>query len=88
VIRDIHVDHAQYIRVTGDDIAGDQGVDWGYYSGATAGACEPLPSAEATGMSRVCPVGRIVRRTRRRTSRPRNAALSGRLRAAETSIED
>jgi hypothetical protein len=49
MIRDIHVDHAQYIRVTGDDMPAIKEWTWGYYSGATAGACEPLPSAEGDG---------------------------------------
>ncbi len=37
LIRDIHVDHAGYIRDTGDDMPQVKGWAWGYYSGATAG---------------------------------------------------
>ena len=40
MIRDIHVDHAQYIRETGDDMPLVKEWNWGYYSGAaTAGGC-------------------------------------------------
>ena len=41
MIRDIHVDHAQYIRETGDDMPLVKEWKWGYYSGATAGGCGP-----------------------------------------------
>ena len=37
MIRDIHVDHAEYIRETGDDMPVVKEWKWGYYSGAAAG---------------------------------------------------
>ncbi len=40
-IRDIHVDHAGYIRETGDDMPQVKEWTWGYYSGARAGGCSP-----------------------------------------------
>ena len=36
MVRDIHVDHAQYIREHGDDMPLVKDWTWGYYSGATS----------------------------------------------------
>jgi xylulose-5-phosphate/fructose-6-phosphate phosphoketolase len=42
MIRDIHVDHAHYIREFGDDMPLVKEWKWGYYSGATAGGCDEV----------------------------------------------
>jgi xylulose-5-phosphate/fructose-6-phosphate phosphoketolase len=39
LIRDLHTDHAGYIRETGDDMPTVKEWTWGYYSGATGGTC-------------------------------------------------
>ena len=45
IIRDAHVDHAQYIRETGDDMPVIKEWTWGYYSGAVSAGCAPVDGA-------------------------------------------
>jgi xylulose-5-phosphate/fructose-6-phosphate phosphoketolase len=52
MIRDIHVDHAQYIRDTGDDMPVIKEWTWGYYSGVPA-APTCAPGEKPSGDGRV-----------------------------------